>query len=258
MRVRAFASGSKGNSLTIRSGATTVLVDLGLACADLLRRMKACAFDPATVSAILFTHDHDDHCHGLGTYHKKFPAVRLFANDGTAEAIMRKTGVDEGWSIFETASAFDIGDLHVSAFSVPHDAADPVGYLFEDGRTSLFVATDFGTVTAPIRAAFAAARFAILESNHDPELLQKSDRPWITKTRIAGRSGHLTNEAAADLLRATNPLDLKTILLAHLSEECNQPHMALEAMTAACHDLGRADIRIFTLAQQTPSDAFEF
>ena len=127
----------------------------------------------------------------------------------------------------------------VTSFSIPHDAADPVGYLFEDGEGALFVGTDMGAPTFGVRDALARATCAILESNHDPILLQTSDRPVSLKQRIAGRCGHLSNGDAADLVREVQPPRLKTLLLAHLSRQCNAPYLALESMRAAVAELGR-------------------
>jgi phosphoribosyl 1,2-cyclic phosphodiesterase len=160
--------------------------------------------------------------------------------------------------IFETAEEFSIGPFNITSFSISHDAADPVGYLIDDGASRLFIGTDLGVVTLPVKVAFSQADFAILESNHDPELLMQSDRAFSLKQRISGRSGHLSNREAANLFRETNPKDLKTLLLAHLSQECNKPHLALEEMSLALDEHKRGDVAVFVLEQDTPSQIFEF
>ena len=258
MRLRVFGSGSKGNALAIRSGGTLLLLDCGFSCRELKKRMTACGVCPADVTAVLFTHDHDDHCKGIATFHKRHPLVPLYANGNTADAIATLTGVEDGWRIFETGEPFAIGDVSVSAFSIPHDAADTVGYLFSDAASSLFVATDMGVPTLPVKYALAQATCAVLESNHDPTLLACSDRPVSLKQRISGRCGHLSNQDAADLVREVAPPNLKTLLLAHLSRPCNAPHLALESMREALKDIEREDVALAALDQDEPSDLYEF
>ena len=258
MQLRVFGSGSQGNALAIRSGGTLLLVDCGFSCRELEKRMTACGVRADDVTALLFTHDHTDHCKGIATFHKRHPQVPLYANGNTADAIATLTGVDDGWRIFETGEPFAIGDVSVSAFSIPHDAADTVGYLFSDAASSLFVATDMGVPTLPVKYALAQATCAVLESNHDPTLLACSDRPVSLKQRISGRCGHLSNQDAADLVREVAPPNLKTLLLAHLSRPCNAPHLALESMREALKDIERDDVSLAALDQDEPSDLYEF
>lgn len=258
MNVISFGSGSQGNALLLQSGDTHLLVDCGFSCRELERRMAAAGFSPAALSGILFTHDHTDHCRGIATFHKRHPHIPLFANGETADAIGALTGVEDGWQVFETAEPFEIDEVRVSSFSIPHDAADPVGYLFEEDSAALFVGTDMGVATLPVKAALKRATCAVLESNHDPVLLAGSDRPLSLKQRIAGRCGHLSNAAAADLVRSVAPPALTTLLLAHLSRPCNAPHLALETMRAALTDLGRTDVTLTALEQDAPSALYTF
>ena len=219
--------------------------------------MAACGVVPDKASGLFFTHDHTDHCKGLATFHKRHPSIPLYANGNTADAISVLAGVDDGWRVFETAETFPVGDISVTSFSIPHDAADPVGYLFDDGTSTLFVGTDMGAPTFGVRDALVRATCAILESNHDPVLLQTSDRPVSLKQRIAGRCGHLSNGDAADLVREVQPPRLKTLLLAHISRQCNAPYLALEAMRPVVAELGHPVI-LDVLDQDTPSPLFEF
>lgn len=254
-----FGSGSGGNCLAVRSrSGAAVLVDCGLSHRQLTSRAKTCGFDVDTVRAILFTHDHSDHYAGLETFHKRHPQVAFYANGDTADAISSATHVQDGWAVFETGEPFEIEDLAVTPFSISHDAADPVGFLLEDGNSTLFVGTDTGVATTGFRAAFARADAAVLESNHDLRLLETSDRPISLKQRIRGRSGHLSNDESAELVRTVNPERLRLLLLAHISSHCNAPYLARETMEAALADLGRADVRLETLSQDEPSDLFEF
>lgn len=257
MRLRVFGSGSQGNALAARSGDTLLLLDCGFSRLELERRMAACGVAAGDVTAVLFSHDHADHCRGIATFHKRHPQIPLYANGNTADAIATLTGVEDGWRVFETAEPFSIGDIEVTAFSIPHDAADTVGYLLSDGDSALFVGTDMGVPTLPVKDALSRATCAVLESNHDPTLLACSDRPVSLKQRIAGRCGHLSNQDAADLVREVAPQRLKTLLLAHLSRPCNAPHIALETMRAALKDIGRTDITLAALDQDEPSDLYE-
>ena len=258
MRLRVFASGSKGNSLAVRSaGGVLLLVDLGLRYRDLTARAAACGVDVGTAAGVLFTHDHIDHFGGLDVFHRHHPHIPLFANGDTADAIAAKTGVADGWNVFETAEPFDFADFRITPFSISHDAADPVGYLLESGGRTLFIGTDTGVPTIGVRDALWRCDCAVLESNHDPILLATSARPVSLKQRISGRSGHLSNEDAAELVRSVNPPHLQTLLLAHLSEECNSVSLARTAMTAALADCGRCDVRLDILSQNDPGDLYE-
>lgn len=258
MKIRALGSGSKGNCLAVRGGGELLLVDCGLSCRELTKRLKACGLAPDAVTGVLFTHDHSDHCAGLATFHKKFPNVPLYANGLTADAISSVTGVEDGWCVFETAEPFEIGALAVDTFAIPHDAADPVGYVLAEGEKTLFIGTDMGTMTVAAKEALSRATCAVLESNHDSVLLQTSDRPLSLKQRIAGRCGHLSNDQAADALRETNPQMLTTLLLAHLSSQCNADYLARESMARALKDLARTNVQLAVLAQDQPSACFEF
>lgn len=258
MRLRVLGSGSGGNSLAIRAGGTLALVDLGFTHKEIAGRLASCGVGIDEVGAVFFTHDHVDHCRGTATFHHRHPSVPLFANGNTADAIARQSGVEDGWAVFENGEPFEVGDLTVTAFAVPHDAADPVGFLFESGGSSLFVGTDMGYVTTNVRDAFSRATCAVLEANHDPILLETSDRPVSLKQRIRGRTGHLANEEAAELLAETNPPCLKHLLLGHISSQCNSCSLARKAFADAIAALGRGDICLDLLEQDRPHELLEF
>ncbi len=258
MRLRVLGSGSQGNCLAVRGGGKLLLIDCGFSCREVTKRLAACGVSIDEVDGILFTHDHSDHCSALRTLYKKNPRLALYANGNTADAIASCCGVEDGWCVFETTVPFAVGGLTITSFSVPHDASDAVGYLIEDGESSLFVGTDMGVMTLPAKEALARATCAVLESNHDPELLARSARPEPLKQRIRGRSGHLSNDQAADAIREINPPNLRTLLLAHISQECNADYLALETMERALKELGRTDVSLAALGQDEPSDVYEF
>ena len=251
------ASGSKGNCTYVSSGGTAVLIDLGLSARDTVTRLNEAGIPPVGIHAILFSHDHTDHFRGIEVFSKKFPAVRLLANEGTASGIdhtFPKTRLN--WEIFETATAFDIGALRIEAFSLPHDASDAVGFTISDGQSCLGIMTDFGYASPLVHNKLSKCDALILESNHDYDMLMASNRPWTLKTRIAGRSGHLSNEAAADLLKTAAPPRLRLLLLAHLSEECNTPKLAHDTMRRTLVSMRRPDITLDVLHQDKISVRF--
>jgi len=251
------ASGSKGNCTYVASGKTAMLIDLGLSTRDTVNRLKEAGVAADTVQAVLFSHDHGDHYKGVEVFSKKFPSVRLLANEGTASGIdcaFPKARLN--WEIFETASAFDFGDLRIEAFSLSHDASDPVGFVISDGQASLGIVTDFGHPSPLVRNKLAKCDALILESNHDYEMLMASDRPWSLKTRVTGRSGHLSNDDAADLLKSASPQRLRLLLLAHISDECNTHALARQTMQHALLSIRRPDIKLGVLYQQNISARF--
>jgi phosphoribosyl 1,2-cyclic phosphodiesterase len=247
------ASGSKGNCTVVTDGETSILIDIGLNAKTILSRLEEAQIDPASIQAILFTHDHIDHYRGAEVFSKKFP-VRLMANEGTASGIDRAFPKARlNWEIFETASSFNIGNLHIEAFSVPHDASDPVGFVISDGAVKLGIVTDLGQPTPLVVNKLSTCDAIVLESNHDYEMLMASNRPWPLKTRIAGRSGHLSNEQATELLQQVLSDRLRFLLLAHLSEECNTHHLAQHLMRETLAVCRRPDIIITSLQQNSIS-----
>jgi phosphoribosyl 1,2-cyclic phosphodiesterase len=258
MEVCALASGSKGNSIYVSGGGTAVLVDAGLSARELVARLNVASIAPESIQGVLFTHDHSDHYKGIEVFCKKYP-VRLFANEGTASGIEREfSALKPDWAIFETSSSFEIGGLRVEAFSVSHDASDPVGFVFDDGASRLCVMTDLGQATPLVRNKLAQCDAAVVESNHDYDMLMQSTRTWTLKTRIAGRSGHLSNNDAAALVCSALSPRLRALLLAHLSEECNTPALALNTMREALRAAGRADVHVEVLSQTQISTRLVF
>ena len=250
MRVVSLASGSKGNAYCVESQGQILLIDCGLCCRELGKRMRAVGFDPAQVVATAFTHNHVDHVQGLPVFHKHYPQVELLANLMTASAIASQQKMDEmDFSPFENGQEFDVGPFLVRAFSIPHDVPDPVGYLIKADGETYFHCTDCGTPLDSVGVKLAEADFATLESNHDPVMLHGSQRPESLKQRIRGPRGHLSNDQAADLVRRFASPRLKRLALAHLSGECNVPHLAERAMRAALSALNRTDIELKILTQ---------
>lgn len=237
------ASGSSGNCLYISTRNTRILVDAGLSARETAARLSHLNITPDTIHGICLTHEHSDHITGLKPLHNRY-RIPLFANAGTAEAIRTDPSFREiAWQIFENGSAFFIGDMRIEAFSIPHDAADPVGYVIETQNTKVAVAMDMGMPTELIRTRLRGCRVLLLESNHDEDMLNNADRPWSLKQRIKGRQGHLSNQALSGLLADVAGNDLTDVFLCHLSAECNRPDLALAAARAGLSRAGCSDVR---------------
>ena len=238
MNVVPIASSSKGNAYVVEQDGEALLVDCGVSC----KLLKA-GFDLAHLRGVLITHNHVDHVSGLRSLLNRVD-VPVFANAMTAEAVVCQEQVDErAFVCFENGQPFEVGPFAVLPFSIPHDAADPVGYLIR-GDQAYFHGTDIGTPLDSIGVRLAEADLATLESNHDPVLLRASRRPPSLKQRIAGPRGHLSNDEACALVRKFASPRLRRLWLAHLSGECNAPHLALGAMRDTLAEIGRADIEV--------------
>ena len=251
MRIVSLASGSKGNATCVLCGEAALLIDCGLSGRELARRCELASISLDGLVGAVFTHCHEDHVRGVAALRKNFPELPLFANFMTAEAIAARQKVDEcAFVPFENGQPFELGPFEVVAFSIPHDTCDPVGYLVRAKGLTYFHGTDIGTPLESIGRRLAEADIATLESNHDPILLRQSRRPVQIIHRIAGVRGHLSNDDACQLVRRFASPRLKRLCLAHLSQDCNAPHLALSAMRAALEAAGRGDIVLDVLPQE--------
>ena len=297
------ASGSKGNSTLVSSSRTRILVDAGLSCRELLKRMHQAGEDPAGIDALLITHEHQDHVQGLAVMARKLgvpvyftqathrawmrwmmphkrvtyaawlaqrkqdlaaqdlaraekalagdqkldeagpyaPPAFLDAEDECAEdegapatAGSRQTEPLErldpcrlpGVEYFTAGTGFSIGDIAVTPFTIPHDAADPVGFVFEAEGIRMAIATDLGYIPPNVKMAIRNCDVLMLESNHDLEMLRDGPYPWSVKQRVMSRVGHLSNEAASEYLEKNYDGNASYVVLAHLSESNNLPQLA--------------------------------
>jgi len=240
MRIVSFASGSKGNAYLVEHDGEAVLIDCGIC----YKRLKGVEF-----SAVLVTHSHDDHVSGLKTLLSRRD-VPVFANAMTAESVAHGCGLaGESFVCFENGQPFDIGPFEISPFSIPHDTSDPVGFLIRAGGVTYFHGTDIGTPLDSVGLKLAEADVATLESNHDSVMLHSSGRHPSLIRRIAGPRGHLSNDDACELVRRFASPRLKALALAHLSRDCNTPHIAETAMRETLSDMGRDDIALSVLSQ---------
>jgi len=334
VRFTVLASGSKGNSTVVSGGRTRILVDAGLSCRELFRRMRLAGEEPETLDAIVITHEHQDHINGLSVTARKL-GIPVYFTVGTHRAWMRwlmprrqmtyaqwieqcrqqaiarqaeadaacEGEPDEGdlvagaepdsgqlalaaaadtlvatmeqestaaapqkdptWlpsvEYFQAGQPFSIGDIAVSPFTIPHDAVDPVGFVFEAEGVRMGVATDLGYIPPNVKAQLQRLDLLLLESNHDLEMLRDGPYPWSVKQRVMSRVGHLSNEAAADYLENEYDGQAAYVILAHLSESNNLPELARVTAERALN--GRASLlanRLLLAAQHEPLSPIHF
>jgi phosphoribosyl 1,2-cyclic phosphodiesterase len=334
VRFTVLASGSKGNATVVTGGRTRILVDAGLSCRELFRRMKLAGEEPETLDAILITHEHSDHINGVAVTARKL-GIPVYFTEGTHRAWMRwltprrqmtyaqwleqcrrqaaetqaeavtapcdpafepdpdeddlklETDPDSSEPVsprkeacepaceatptervpsrkedptwlpsveyFQAGQPFEIGDIAVSPFTIPHDAADPVGFVFRTAGVRLAIATDLGYIPPNVKAQLKGVDLLLLESNHDLEMLRDGPYPWSVKQRVLSRVGHLSNEAAADFLEHGYDGQAAYVILAHLSESNNLPELARVTAERALN--GRASLlanRLLLAEQNQP------
>lgn len=230
--VSMLASGSRGNCAIVASTCTKILVDAGISCRETFKRMKALGEDPHALSAILITHEHSDHIYGLATLAKRL-RIPIFMTGATHQAWARAMRDQSGarpqlekLEKFESGHSFQVGDIAVKPFTIPHDAADPVGFTFRADGIKVGIATDLGYLPASVRDHLRGCDVLVLESNHDVEMLRVGPYPWSVKQRVMSRVGHLSNEALADFLTGDYDNSATFVVLAHLSEQNNHPEIA--------------------------------
>ena len=217
MRIIIVGSGSKGNAVLLESGGTVIQIDMGLT----LKRIKEALSDnnlkPSAIKALFLTHDHADHISGVPLYHGKVP---LYAGEGTIDCLTHAL------KPFET---IEIGSFKITPFNVSHDAVNPMGFLFDDGKSKLGYVTDTGLLEDDVLNLLKDCDYYYFESNHDLKMLYDSSRPKFLKDRIHSKHGHLSNVDSAIYLSSLIGPRTKEIYLAHLSEECNCEEVALKS-----------------------------
>lgn len=224
-------SGSRGNATLIRNGKTTVLVDCGFSLSEMRRRLARLQVEPETLAAILVTHEHSDHISGVGRLAARWD-LPVFASRGTLNAPGSR-GLPKTVRALNDDRPFAIGDLEVTPLIVPHDAAEPRQFLFGDGVRRLAVLTDLGHVTPYLAEKLCGVEGLLLECNHDASLLAGGPYPAALKKRVGGDWGHLSNAQAAALLSHCDFSGLRSIALAHLSEQNNRPELAQASVADA-------------------------
>ncbi len=230
MRFALLGSGSEGNALVVQVVQTCVLLDCGFSLSETVSRLARLGLQADQFSGILVTHEHSDHIAGVAKLSRKFD-IPIWMTHGTLRSqkeAFAKLNVTE----INPHTAFVIGDIEVQPYLVPHDAAEPVQYVFSDGKKKLGVLTDAGHATPHIQAILSGCHALVLECNHDAEMLRSGRYPYSLKQRVAGRFGHLNNLQSAELLSRLDNSRLQHIVAAHLSSNNNLAELAVEALSA--------------------------
>ena len=224
-------SGSSGNSLFVETKNTKLLVDAGVSCKKIENALQDINIDPNTLDGILVTHEHTDHVQSLGTLARKFD-LNVFVNQETLDAMPKQRDKIPAKNIktFKVSDNFEIGDLKIHPFSIPHDAANPCGFSIYKEDKKISIATDIGHMTNAILKNLEESLFIMLEANYDPEVLRCSSYPFSLKSRIAGPTGHLPNEMAGKTISYLLQSGLKKAMLGHLSKESNFPELAYQTV----------------------------
>jgi phosphoribosyl 1,2-cyclic phosphodiesterase len=223
------ASGSKGNSLYVNCNNSSILIDAGLSGIEIERRLNSINIDPQSLTAIIITHEHSDHVKGAGILSRRFN-LPVYITPKTYQACS-SLGKIENLCFFKCGTPFEIDQILVSPFSISHDAKDPAGLTLEYNSQKIGIATDLGIATGLVKEHLKNANILYLESNHDYDMLMNGPYPWHLKQRIKGRTGHLSNTDASNLLSELKTDALKHIILAHLSEENNCPEKAVQEIS---------------------------
>jgi phosphoribosyl 1,2-cyclic phosphodiesterase len=231
MRFCSLGSGSSGNALVVECGTTRVMMDCGFTLAGTQERLERAGLAARDITALVVTHEHDDHMGGVARFAKRH-AIPVYLTRGTSQwlppdfpAVLVR--------YIDPHTPFAIGDVAVEPFPVPHDAREPVQYVFSDGASRLGVLTDLGIPTSHVQEKLSGCHALVVECNHDLDMLMNGAYPFALKQRVAGRFGHLDNAAAAHLVASLDRSRLAHLVAAHLSRQNNTPALAVAALAAA-------------------------
>lgn len=243
------ASGSKGNCTVVSSDNVTLMIDDGLNIRDLAQRATAENIDLRKIDAILVTHEHSDHVRGISSFAKKYSVPvychkdSVYGLDAQATPYLVEQDMD---------LPFEIGDIQITPFRLPHDSNYNLGYRLSDGKRSISIATDLGGMNENIIRILSGSDLIMLESNHDIDMLRQGSYPFMLKQRILGKNGHLSNEECAQSISALAKYGTKRFVLAHLSQDNNTPELAFEQtareLENACFTEGK-DVFVETAMQ---------
>jgi phosphoribosyl 1,2-cyclic phosphodiesterase len=273
VRMTVLASGSRGNTAILSSSGASILIDAGISCRETLRRMLRAGEDPSQLSAIVITHEHSDHVTGLGVLARRLK-IPVYITGDTHQEWQRwvrgpatkqselyeddKAHLDR-CEHFHAGERFTIGDIEILPFTIPHDAADPVGFVFRTEGLKIAMATDLGYMPANVKMHLRGCDALILESNHDLEMLRGGSYPWSVKQRVMSRVGHLSNDSLAEFFSTDYDGGAAYVVLAHLSESNNHPELARQSAERALG--GRLNLiqnRLVLASQTEPMEAIRF
>lgn len=232
MRFASLGSGSEGNGLLVEVGNTRLLMDCGFGLQDTVNRLARFGLEPSQLDGIVVTHEHGDHIGGVARLAKKY-AIPVWLTHGTLRS--QPDSFSQGVVVHEIDShrAFSLGDIEIQPYPVPHDAAEPVQFVFGDGARRLGVLTDSGCATPHIEQMLNGCQALVLECNHDVDMLMNGPYPASLKYRVSGHQGHLSNVQAAEILARLDTRSLQHLVAAHLSSKNNTQALALAALSNA-------------------------
>jgi phosphoribosyl 1,2-cyclic phosphodiesterase len=236
-------SGSSGNSTVIKAGKTTILLDSGLSGKETARRLNHIDISPESISGILVSHGHSDHVRGVGVLARRYD-IPVYLNRKTALEIDTTIGNVPELNIIKTGSSFELGELTIDTFSISHDSADPMGFVFKGNNSQLAHITDLGKVTEAILKKVQDMDAMVIESNHDLDMLINGSYPEYLKKRILGPRGHLSNIAAANTLVDAVGSNTKIAVLAHISEDNNDPKLVYSTVAEILDEEGLSDLEL--------------
>lgn len=236
-------SGSGGNCTLVEGQRGRLLIDCGLSARQTARRLEQVGCDPRSIAAVLVSHEHADHVAGAAGFSRRF-GTPIHTTAATARASRLAAGEVAGLVETMPGEPFMVGDLEVSPFSVPHDAADNVGFVVECAGSRLGYATDLGHATRLVMERMRECDVLVTEANHDAVMLKTGPYPWSVKQRILSRHGHLSNDETAALVASVAGDRTRHLLLAHLSAINNTPELALASCRGALEAAGRSRVRV--------------
>lgn len=246
MKFCSLYSGSSGNSIFIGTERTRILIDAGMSFKKISEALLCIGENACDLNAVLITHEHSDHVKGIGVLYKRL-GIPVYANANTWNSLEAEASKIDIKDIcyFNTEEGFEIGDIWVKPFSIPHDAAEPVGFSLHIGDKKVTTATDIGHMTRKLLDDFIKSDLLFLESNHDVEMLKVGKYPWFLKQRILGENGHLSNDMAGKVIAWMAEQGTTRFCLGHLSRENNFPELAYQtvcnALSEKCINAG-ADV----------------
>lgn len=257
MRFAVLGSGSGGNAAIVECGGLRLMIDAGLSAKQLMLRLWQLGIDPASLDGILLTHEHGDHVRGLKIFLKENP-VPVYATGATAR-VVRELGIGGGiWKLFEAGQVFFLGGAKIEPFAIQHDAVDPVGFVVGDELRRFGFLSDAGFVTRSVTERLRGLRGIFVEANYDEDLLEADiKRPWAIKQRISSRHGHLSNEQVAGLIEDIAHNGLESVVLGHLSSDCNTPEIILNRLRASLTQTGHSHVGLHCAGQHEPTAWFD-
>ncbi len=256
VRVAVLGSGSGGNCTFLATRRVKVLIDAGLSGRETERRLAAIGENPQSLQAILITHEHWDHISGLARLGGKW-GIPVYITALTRKALPPQLKLRAVETI-QGGSSFQIGDVIVESFGIPHDAADPIAFRLTADGVRTAVVTDLGYIPQNVKECLRGCHCVIMESNHDLEMLRNGPYPWTVKQRVMARTGHLSNGALCDFLTTDFDREARVLVLAHLSEQNNHPEIARVAAAAALEQTCAGETRLALSSQREPTEVFEF